>query len=142
MVVRDIPWRILMKILRGVRNTFYKKEKPDRKQIVVTELSVEELGDVAQNNAHFEELEEYTYFYEGEILNLRRPAGVEDGHQMELHFRVFEHERGLEILVHYEISRFANPRGHLNGTIFSWDEGQSRLEEVFNDLGVQYEALS
>lgn len=141
MAVRSIPWKLLMELLRDVRNTFYKKPKPSVKQLVVTDLTVDELDKRLRQEAFFEDVEEYTYKYRGEILNLRRPAGIQDGYQMVIHLRAFEHEDGIEILVHYEISRFAHPRAHLSGPIFSWNEGQLRLETVLQQLGINYKRL-
>lgn len=141
MAVRDVPWKFLMRVLRSVRNTFYQKSKPDVDQLVVTNLDHAQLKERLQEHAHFEDAAEYTYKYKGEVVNLRRPEGVEDGYQMVIHIRTFDHEKGTECLCHYEISRFAHPREHLDGTIFKWREGKNRLTEVLNDLDVEYEVL-
>jgi len=131
-----------MELLRDIRNAYFRKPKADVKQVVVTDLSVEELEAQLRQEAFFEEAEEYTYKYEGEILNLRRPAGVEDGYQMVLHVRGFEHPDGVELLAHYEISRFNHPQEHLDGTIFRWDEGQLRMETVLQSYMIDYKRLS
>jgi len=141
MAVRQVPWKFLMELLREVRNSFYKKDRPDVKQFVLPDVTAEELDTRLREEAYFEEAEEYTYKYEGEILNLRRPAGLMDGYQMACHLRAFEHEQGLEILVHYEVSRFNHPKEHLDGLGFSWDKGEKILTDVFDDLDIKYEDL-
>jgi hypothetical protein len=140
MAVRDIPWKFLLNVLRNVRNTFYKKSKPDVNQIVV-DLAPDELDDRLRNDHYYEDLTEYTYKYRGEVINLRRPAGVEDGYQMVAHVRGFPHEDGLELMCHYEISRWDAPREHLNGTIYSWDIGEEILKADLDTLGIGYNDL-
>lgn len=129
-----------MELLRDVRNTFYKVPKPDVQQLVITDVDVDEL-DSKLRKVYYEEAEEYTYKYDGEILNLRRPAGVEDGYQMVVHVRGFPHPDGIEVQVHYEISRFNHPREHLDGTIFKWDEGQRQFEQDLDSAGLDYKEL-
>lgn len=141
MAVKQLPWKFLMGSLRYVRNTFYRRSPPDLNQLVVTSHTASELDHLLREGAYFEEAEEYTYKYSGEVLNLRRPAGVDGGYQMELHLRGIEHDDGLEMFAHYEISRFNHPREHLAGDKLSWDEGQRRFTNVLDRLDVEYVTL-
>jgi hypothetical protein len=84
-------------------------------------------------DAHFEGTPA-SYDYDGEVLNLRQPAGVrphpEDGREvpMELHVRGFETESdGLLLLAHSEASRYEATGPHLREELFSWDRGQGQL---------------
>lgn len=142
MAVRSIPWRTLMEGLRWVRNNFYKIDRPGAAGLLVPDLTVEELDTRLREDGCWEEAEEYTFKYDGEILNLRRPAGLMEGNQMAIHLRVFEHERGLEILCHYEASRFNHPRLHLDEYGFSRRKGRQMLMEDLEKLGIGYENLN
>lgn len=137
-MVKQLPWRLMMSVLRLIRNRLYQKKKPDHRQIVAANVTAEELDNLLRNEDYFEEAEEFTYLYEGEVLNLRRPAGIEEDYQMVIHVRGFEHPQGVEIMAHYEISRFDSPRDHLNNTIFSREKGQHAMEQTFDRLGVEH----
>lgn len=142
MVIRQIPWKFLMGLLRFVRNTFYSKPQPEEKQFLIPGIGVEELEERLRERAYFEEAEEYTYYVNGEVMNLRRPAGVEDGYQMELHVRAFESEDGLTLRVHREISRFNHPKEHFLQKIFSSEEGKERLDVVLSKLAINHKDLT
>jgi hypothetical protein len=79
------------------------------------------------------------YDYDGEVLNLRRPAGTqrhpESGREipMELHVRAFETaERGLLLLAHVEASRYEASGEHLREGMLSWDRGRGALASLLH----------
>lgn len=140
MKLRDIPWNLVSDIRKQIRSAFFTREKPDLEQFVV-KTSVNPLETTLRDGYNFEGAP-YSYDYNGEIMNLRRPEGIdENGHYAELHIRGFRHEDGVEIYAHYEASRYEEKKKHLQAEYKSNEMGEMLSYEIINEAGFELEKL-
>lgn len=127
-IIKDLPYNRLMAIKEAIKMQWGTVEWPDHAPTVHVEEDPEDL-EADLRGRHFEGLY-LSYNYEGQVLDLRRPEGVDgDSRQLELHLRAREHpdEDGLEVLAHLELSRYEHKGGHINEEYFEWlDEDDIR----------------
>jgi hypothetical protein len=91
---------------------------------------------------YFESGDLYSYEYEGEQLNLRRPAGLYGKYPSELHIRSFElRGHGSFLVAHHEASRFEAWDAHMGGDITSWSRGREMLTDVLDNADISYEKV-
>lgn len=108
----------------------------------------DELEQLARAN-FFESVDDYSYEYEGEVLNLRRGNGIfthpRTGEQipMELHFRTFgiDAEGKVLVLAHHEASRYEDWGDHYAETVMSWDRGQQMMAELLEEFDIPVEQI-
>lgn len=132
--LRDIPWETVDTAIRAFRVAWFTREKPDVTSFVVSE-TVEDIEDRLRRDFNYEG-SPYSYNYEGEILNLRRPEGVDsDGIPMEHHIRGFEVEDGVEMLCQLEPSRYEAKEEHLSSGAVDWEAGKDIALEVMKEAG-------
>lgn len=132
--IRDIPWETIETAVKAFRIAWFTKPKPDIDGFVVSE-TVEDIEDRLRRDFHYEGAP-YSYNFEGEILNLRRPEGFhDDGTPMEHHIRGFEHDDGVELLCQWEASRYEAKEQHLDPDYLYWDEGKEIGIEVMKEAG-------
>lgn len=144
--ISKLPWRLIRRLHQSIRRGHFRVEKPDTPGIVISssdgdhapivERLTESLGRI-----HFE-TNRWAYYYEGEVLNLRRvtrdPDRVDGLEWWQLHLRGFPHPAGLEILPHYEPEPIAHPRAHLSDEYVSWPDGRDRMVSVLDRVGETY----
>lgn len=136
--VTHLPLRSLRRLLARVRRRYYTKPRPDAPGLVVGT----DVGTLASalRRAYFE-YPPTSYYYAGEVLNLRRPAGTAhnpDGGlpiPVELHVRAFPLADGrLFLLAHIEASRYEAPQRHLNaGAVYSFNDGADAMAHVLTE---------
>lgn len=132
--LRDIPWETIDTAIRAFRVAWFTKDKPDVPSFVVSE-TVEDIEDRLRRDFHYEGAP-YSYNYEGEVINLRRPQSVnEDGVPMEHHIRGFETDDGVEMLCQLEASRYEAKEEHLDPEYMDWEAGKEIGLEVMRDAG-------
>lgn len=134
-------WRILKRLVSHVRVAVGTVDV-DSRQLRCPNLTVEELRKLL-GERHFTNSWELSYRYEGEDLNMRRPEYVHDEYNWyQLHARGFDTDGGgVEISVHVELEPTEYPAEHLSETNFSLSGGVSRLRELFDEAGVEYELV-
>lgn len=92
----------------------------------------------------FESGDLYSYEYDGEVLNLRKPDGfVGEDVPAELHVRTFDTdiEGWIFIIAHHEASRFEAWGEHIKEKHYSWDEGSSRMKGHLQGAQFEYEEV-
>lgn len=120
-----LPYKRFRQLFRELGNEYFTVPKPDAPSIVVQ--CTHEEWERSLREQRWEDGDLYSYAYEGEVTNLRTPAGEVDGVAMELHARTFDHPDGIEVLVHYEPSRFEEYGAHVREEGFSWEVGVERM---------------
>jgi len=142
-----LPWRAARDIVQDLREQYYGRPRPKG----VPGLLVDAEGatlETALRDHHFEGTPA-AYDYEGEVLNLRRPAGVKRHPKtgvevpMELHPRAFETaENGLLVIAHLEASRYEATGEHLSESMLSWEAGQGMLASALhNETDLAFEKI-
>lgn len=112
-ILPDLPYRPLKRLVRTIRIRYATIPWPDRPAIVV-DVPADELERQLRDSGWEGML--LSYHYEGEELNLRRPAGVdpETDMQLEDHVRGRPTEDGLELIAHREASRYEHKTAHID----------------------------
>lgn len=126
--LRALPLRELVRLHRAIRRRYFAVPWPERAPSVTLEHNPAQIDAVLRGRHHFEPGETFSYHYEGELLNLRRPEGVEDVDgrpvQMQGHIRARKapvtHIGGWEYAAHLEPDPDAHPRLHINEVGFRW----------------------
>ena len=92
----------------------------------------------------FESGDLYSYEYEGEVLNLRKPDGfVNENTPAELHARTFDTDIDgwIFVLAHHEASRFEAWKDHIQENHYSWGRGHEKMEGHLQGAQFEYEAV-
>jgi len=140
--LRSLPLRELVRLHRAIRRRYFAVPWPERAPSVVIDHSPAEIDAVLRGQHHFEPGETFSYHYEGELLNLRRPEGVEDVNgrpvQMQGHIRARRVDSGWEYVAHVEPDPDGHPRLHLAEVGFRWS--RDYLLAVLDTAGFQVPA--
>ena len=143
-----LPWRAARGIVRDLRERYFGKPRPKGVPGLVVDTDADTLE--ARLREHCFEGALASYDYEGEVLNLRQPAGVKPHPKtgadvpMELHPRGFETADGqLLVIAHLEASRYEATDEHLEEGLLSWDTGQGVLAALLhNETDLDYEKIA
>jgi hypothetical protein len=137
--LRELPYRKLHDVRQALRKLLFTKEwRGDDHPSIIVNKPTEEI-ETNLRSWHFERAY-LTYNYEGQILDLRRPEGVKDGYQQEVHIRARENPDGdgLELIGHIEDSRYEHKKQHMEGLHFDpLDEDE--LRDVISGGGINTE---
>lgn len=132
-----IPFRAIKRSVRELGDTYAARARPTTVPGLVVTATVEEVESALRARG-WESVDLYSYQYEGEVLNLRRPAGKRldratgETLVMEAHVRAFDLDGGgLWLIAHTEPSRFEEPGAHLRETMMSWDGGRDVVVRAF-----------
>lgn len=137
-MLRSIPYKPLKRLIRAIRIRYYTVPWPEDVPSTIIEDDPESFEAVLRNWYGFEGML-LSYRYEGEALNLRRPAGEDSqSRQRELHIRAREVDDGLEVIGHVEASRYEHKTAHIEEDGLRWLEGDE-LEAAIVDLHAEDE---
>ena len=131
-LLRDAPWETIQWGIERARRRFFTVGWKESAPSVRVNMSPEELDRVLRERYGFEGTP-YTYKYEGEVLNMRTPWGLDDdGDQLELHIRARPLGDGrLEVIGHTEKSRYEHKGDHINGVGLDWKRGYEEFEAIW-----------
>lgn len=142
-----LPYRYFRHLLRDFRNRYFGKSRPRGVPGIVADAGPDEL-DKALRPRHYEPADLFSYEYDGEVLNLRRPDGFDpdpvtgDPVAMENHIRGFALDSGKTfLLTHYEANRFSETSDHFDGENYSWERGAAKAADDLDELGLEYERV-
>ncbi|WP_395166335.1 hypothetical protein [Natrinema pallidum] len=130
-MLETIPYRPLTRLLREIRIRYYTHPWPDEAPSITIEDDAESFEDLLRNWFDFEGML-LSYRYEGEVVNLRRPAGEgTKDRQQEIHLRArpVDGEDALEVIAHREASRYEHKRAHIDEVDLRW-LSEDELEAV------------
>lgn len=143
-----LPYRHLRHVLRDLRNSYFGKPRPRGVSGIVVNADPKKLNR-ALRLRHYEDADLFSYDYDGEVLNLRRPEDFDtdpvngDPVAMETHIRGFKlDERGTFLLTHREANRFSDTSDHFDGENFSWERGAATAAEDLDALELEYERVN
>ena len=124
---------LFTRLVEWIRRTYFNRPWPDRPRLLI-DADVGELERWLREERRFEGTP-YTYEYEGEVLNLRAPWGLDDrGRQRELHVRAREIDgpmgATLEVITHTELSRYEHKQEHIDGVGLDWSEGRVAMRGI------------
>ncbi|MDY6765187.1 MAG: hypothetical protein SV377_05810, partial [Halobacteria archaeon] len=113
MMLRNIPWNGIKRLIYNFRKTFYTVPKPEVECAVVDADFDELRRELGKEN--FMKEWGLSYNYKGEKLNMRRPEHVDDEFEWyQLHVRGFETPDGkVELQAHMELETVSYPGEHL-----------------------------
>ena len=117
-MIRDLPYKWIKAAVRVVRIRYYTVSWPTNPETVVIDLPPGMVESQLRANGWEGML--LAYKYEGEVFNLRKPSGVNDGRQLELHIRGRKHGGGTEVIGHSEASRYEHKTDHINENGLVW----------------------
>lgn len=129
-LIKDLPFRRMRAVVEAVKMQYGTVDWPEDAPTVTVDKTPDELERDLRGR-HFEGLY-LSYNYEGQVLDLRRPEGVDDdGKQLELHIRARENDDELDVLAHVERSRYEHKRDHIDEVGFEWLD-EDELRELLN----------
>jgi len=142
-----LPFRYFRRMLRDFGNRYFGKPRPRGVPGIVVDAGPDEL-DKAFRPRHYEPAGLFSYQYDGEVLNLRRPDDFDpdpvtgEPVAMENHIRGFALDSGKTfLLAHYEANRFSETSDHFDAENFSWDTGAATTATDLDELGLEYERV-
>jgi len=111
--IKDIPYTYVKVGIDILKKQFFTVSWPEDIPTVVTDTSPNTLDTHLRENEGFEGLY-LSYNYTGQDLDLRKPDGLDNGDQMEVHLRARVTDRGTEVIGHREKSRYEHKADHIN----------------------------
>lgn len=120
-IIKDLPWTWVKRGLHLFRKAF-PREWPEGRPTIVVDITHDELRDRLYQERW--ETTPYALHYSGEVINMRRANGIEDGQEREIHVRTRDHDGGIEIECHDEASRYTAKTAHLNESVVSLEPGE------------------
>lgn len=126
--LRRLPYDTYRDLIHVIRATVFTIER-DTADDVTVDLPAGELANRLTDD-HFESGWYLSFKHKGEDYNLRRPDGVEDGINMQIHVRLFEDGEQTHIDAHRVESPLQHPKLHLTPGNFS-----QRAEWVAEEYG-------
>lgn len=138
-----LPWQAIKRTAQDITTKYFKRPRPTDKPGLLVHATPTEL-DFALRTLYFESGDLYSYEYDGEVLNLRRPNGYNgELSPMELHTRVFKTDESdvVLMLAHDEASRFESWGDHIRGSDLSWVHGRNHLKAVLDRSGITYSSI-
>ncbi len=140
MRLRQLPFKLIRSVYRGVRKTLLTKPRPDGEYLVVTKR-VPYLERLLGQHSYAPNWE-LSYNYRGEDLNLARVTydrfAETDVWWWQTHVRGWERGGKVWLHAHYEPEPVENPRRHMTGVEHDVD-GNEQLARVLNDVEVSFE---
>lgn len=121
-MLKKIPYNSILRLIEWAKKHFYTNDWPEDIPTLVISMTAEELEDRLRSK-HFEGIH-LSYYYEGQVLNLRRPEFVKDGKQYELHIKAREITDELEVIGHTELSRYEHQEDHINTVDLEWKDAK------------------
>jgi len=128
-----LPLASIRRLLIVVRKRYFTIDRPSNMPGALVDADVDEIDDTLRNAHGYEGAQYYSYNYKDEVLNCRKPDGIEIGedgeeYQMEVHVRAFRTESGeLFLTAHRERSRFEHWEDHINDVGLSWEAGADAM---------------
>lgn len=137
----DVPWALVRDGIEIARREWYTKPWPEDVPALVASQPPDDIEYRLRVDECFEG-SQFSYRYEGEVLNLRRPYGVHaDGGPMELHVRGRPYGdlgEQTELVTHLEFSRYECRQRHIDEEMVDWQAGTAALREILQDVVTSY----
>jgi len=138
-ILQQLPIREWNAIKRWWRDNYATTDWPDTDTITLA-IDVVVLEEQLRRH-HFEDASGWSLKYRGEVLNMRRPAGVAvDGTPMEDHLRARPVDGGLEINGHVEANRWEAQEAHVHQKGLTW-LGERELRIILEECGIDVKKL-
>ncbi len=137
--LRNWPWGAITAAIEAIRRRHYTRPWPRHPPHFETWLRPEELDDILREEFYFEGVL-FSYDYEGQDVELRRPAGRPGDFQKELHFRGYwDDDRNVTVgNAHTETSRYEHKQQHIDEDHLDWETGKELMEEVLREAEELY----
>ncbi|MDQ2052855.1 hypothetical protein RBH26_20650 [Natronolimnohabitans sp. A-GB9] len=140
-ILQQIPFQYWKHAKREFRRRFATVEWPEYPDHVTVAMTADEL-EACLRNHHFEDGSGWSLKYDGEVLNMRRPAGTDDqGRPLEEHLRFRPADHGLEGNGHIEPSRWEEKTRHVEEEGLEWLSG-GELASLLESTGVDPDTIA
>lgn len=92
---------------------------------------------------YFEPNWEFSEYYAGEVLNLRRVEYTDHDEftWWQVHVRGFETSQGFELDPHWEPEPTEHPHAHVTGTNIDVGRGIETLKQILDEENIEYERI-
>jgi len=138
-----VPTRYIRRAVRELGDRYFGKNRPVGTPGMIVDDDPMALIDHLRA-FNFEDVDLYSYEYDGERWGLRRPEDPQThpmtGEQipMELHARGFATELGdAYVTAHLEANRFEAPGAHLDESMLDRDRGRAMMKQVLKRAGYE-----
>jgi hypothetical protein len=137
----DVPLKGLRYSIWWIRKTIFVKP-PTPGPSVVVNRSAEGTTRLLGRN-YFDPGWELSYYFHGEVLNLRRVEYVEDHttgiEWWQVHVRGYDHPDGVALTAHFEPEPSEHPNAHVQQVGLDVSHGMTALTDLLEREGISYE---
>jgi hypothetical protein len=140
--IKTLPWRTIRRTLYALRRSMFWIER-DRPMDVIAFAGIEDVTRAYQRAGYVVEWP-FSYYYEGEDENMRKPHVVGgDERQRQVHVRLFwlDDER-TGMAVHEELCPLNHPRGHLLSQSMDHQTGIDEAKMVLVSNGIEHDVFT
>ena len=139
-ILQRFPFRYFTLAKAALRRRYATVDWPEYPDHITLTIDAATLEEQLRRH-HFEDASGWSLRYDGEVLNMRRPAGrgLED-RPIETHLRFRETDAGLEGNGHVEPSRWEANTAHVHEEGMTWLD-ENELRSLLEDCGIDVETL-
>jgi hypothetical protein len=132
--------RLLGKLYMTARGALFTKKMKDAKYLRI-DISIANL-EMMLREVYYDDWSEFSFHYEGEDLNMRRPFYM-DGEQNDYqhHIRAWGKDNKVYLRAHNELCAKDHPVLHLKAKGLNHDKGMADLESLLQTLGIPYDKV-
>lgn len=142
-LIKKLPYNRIRAWKEAIKMGIGERPWPEHAPSIHVDKTPQDL-EAELRGAHYEGLY-LSYDYQGQVLELRRPEGVDaDYKQLEVHPRARNHpdKNGLELIAHIERSRYEHKSDHINEEGFRWlTEDELEVIAEGESLGITGEVV-
>lgn len=143
---QTLPWHAIRETFFLVRRAGFGKSAPETSGVIVSNHAHETVPLKTRIERLFGrryfEPNEFSYYYFGETINLRRAFrddDLVDGLRwFQDHIRGFDDPAGLRLICHREPEPLAHPKAHLSDDHVDWQTGHEQLKAILDVAGEPY----
>lgn len=133
--------RFSHQVYTGIRNTFFTRERKDGRYIRVG-AECDRVKEILRR-ADTAEWYQFSYHYQGEDINRRRPYYNSRDWDFQWHVRGWENEvGGTDLRAHVETDPIKHPREHIDGDMFDEELGMQELKRVLRKNDIRYKEIT
>lgn len=135
----SLKWvRYALLIIRG---NLFERKTPEDMDLKVKDCSTEDLEKILGDNG-FTNIEEMSFYYKGEDLNVGKPIYVDNEYKWyQIHVRSWERCGDQYLSIHKELDPTMHPSKHLEGIEYTKSPSVEYIQHTILNEGYEIESL-
>lgn len=122
-------------ILLTIRGNLFERETPKDMDLLIKNCSTDKLEEILGNDG-FTNIEELSFYYKGEDLNIAKPVYVDNNYKWyQIHVRSWERNGNQYLSIHKELDPTMHPSKHLQGEEYTKSPSVEYIQYLIQNEG-------